>query len=70
MVLLKFLTYFVNFRWLTSVLKNILMLYHYKFQILVEIFSKSNNSFTYVVPSTCFLKRNIERLSASDSTRI
>ena len=46
------------------------MLYHYKFQILVEIFSKSNNSFTYVVPSTCFLKRNIERLSASDSNRI
>ena len=27
----------------------------------MDVFSKSNNSFTYVVPSICFPRRNIEK---------
>ena len=28
----------------------------------MDIFSKPTNSFTYVIPSTCFPKRNIEKV--------
>ena len=31
-------------------------------QILVDVFSKPTNSFTYLMPSTCFPRRNIENL--------
>ena len=30
-------------------------------QILVDVFSKPTNSFTYVMPSTCFPRRNIQK---------
>ena len=31
-------------------------------QILVDVFSKPTNSFTYLMPSTCFPRRNIENV--------
>ena len=31
-------------------------------QISVDVFAKDTNSFTYVLPSTCFLKNNIESI--------
>ena len=31
-------------------------------QILVDVFSKHTNSFTYAMPSTCFPRRNIEKI--------
>ena len=30
--------------------------------IFIDIFSKATNSFTYVVPRTCFSKTNIEKI--------
>ena len=31
-------------------------------QIFVDVFAKDTNSFTYVLPSTCFSKNNIESI--------
>ena len=30
--------------------------------IMVDIFAKATNSFTYVLPSTCFPKKSIEKV--------
>ena len=35
----------------------------YVYLLLLYIFAKATNSFTYVVPSTCFPKTNIENIS-------
>ena len=34
-------------------------------QISVDVFAKDTNSFTYVLPSTCLLKNNIESIPKS-----
>ena len=39
-------------------------------QILVDVFSKPTNSFTYVMPSTCLLRRNIEKTSEGVALRL
>ena len=38
--------------------------------ILLYIFSKATNSFTYVLPSTCFPKTNIENISKCAALRL
>ena len=39
-------------------------------QILVDVFSKPTNSFTYVMPSTCLLRRNIKKTSEGVALRL
>ena len=39
-------------------------------QILVDVFSKPTNSFTYVMPSTCFPRRNIEKVPNSVTLKL
>ena len=39
-------------------------------QISVEAFAKDTNSFTYVLPSTCFRKNNIERIPQGVALRL
>ena len=39
-------------------------------RISIDIFSKATNSFTYVLPSTCFLKNNIENIPKGVALRL
>ena len=39
-------------------------------QISVDVFAKDTNSFTYVLPSTCFCKNNIERIPQGVALRL
>ena len=39
-------------------------------QILVDVFSKPTNSFTYVMPSTCFPTKNIKKVPGGVALRL
>ena len=39
-------------------------------KISVDVFSKATNSFTYVLPNTCFPKSNIENISKGVALRL
>ena len=39
-------------------------------QISVDLFSKDTNSFTYVLPSTCFCKKNIKNIPKDVALRL
>ena len=39
-------------------------------QISVDVFAKDTNSFTYVLPGTCFHKNNIERIPQGVAFRL
>ena len=39
-------------------------------KISVDVFSKTTNSFTYVLPNTCFPKNNIENIPKGAALRL
>ena len=39
-------------------------------KISVDVFSKTTNSFTYVLPNTCFPKNNIENIPKRAALRL
>ena len=39
-------------------------------QISVDVFAKDTDSFTYVLPSTCFIKNNIENIPKSVASHL